>query len=777
LRGELAGIGSAVLPVYNLVPSPGYAAAFGAAIAGKMVIQSVRLIGSGSSGATRLISNLPVRPAVLGVEEEIWGTPADPAHDAQRTCVGPGSQGETKGCAAGVPERPLLTVPAACDESPRATLVVSSYDTPPETVVTGATLRDGGGNPYSLVGCDAVPFRPGLRVTTAPATSAPTAFGVEVEAAQYEGIENIGAAPIGALKVVLPKGVTLNSAAGSWLTGCSPAGIGLESPPRAEEPVFDESPANCPSGSRLGSVTVQTPLVDHDLDGTIYLATPSIYPPGASYAIYIVIEDAATGTLLKIPGRLDADPTDGRLKATIPEMPPLPFTELRLEFSGGARAPLVNPPTCGTYSTETTFTPSTAPFGRPITRTSTFVISAGAEGKSCPSPEAERPAAPSFQAGTESGLAGGGSPLVIDLSREDGDQQFGTFEVTLPPGLIANIGSTPIGTVVGSARVEAGVGTEPLSVDGTVYVGGPYEGAPYSLAIVVSGREGLLELGSLVERVAVDVDAATAQISARADPLPLMLEGVPLQLRGLRIDLDRPGFIRNPTDCEPMAITGTATTSLGQMAPLFSRFQVGECAVLSFNPKISLRLFGAKGRGGHPGVRAVMSDGEGEATPASVGFTLPAGELLDLRRIRGLCPRSVAADWCPRSSRLGSVRLESSFLPEPLGGSLYLRAPRHRLPGLVAALRSSSGSLGFDLYGRTTAAHGRLGVRLGSLPDVPLSRAVLTLAGGYHGILVNSRSLCRKRGDAQAAFAAHSGRTRRLHVLVGVGGCRRGSRP
>ena len=122
----------------------------------------------------------------------------------------------------------------------------------------------------------------------------------------------------------------------------------------------------------------------------------------------------------------------------------------------------------------------------------------------------------------------------------------------------------------------------------------------------------------------------------------------------------------------------------------------------------------------------------------------------------------------------GSVRLESPFLPEPLGGSLYLRVPRHRLPGLVAALHSSSGSLGLDLHGRTTAAHGRLGVRLGSLPDVPLSRAVLTLAGGRHGILVNSRSLCRRRGQAGASFAAHSGRRRRQRVPVGVVGCRSG---
>lgn len=536
--------------------------------------------------------------------------------------------------------------------------------------------------------------------------------------------------------------------------------------------MFDESPADCPPSARLGSVALLTPLVEHELEGGIYLASPSSNPLGAGLAIYVVIEDAATGTLLKIPGRLEADPSDGRLTAVIPNMPPLPFTELRLEFSGGARAPLVNPPTCGTYSTEATFTPSTAPFGRPVTRTSTSVVSTGPRGTPCPPPEDERPATPAFRAGTESVLAGGRSPLVIDLSREDGDQLFGSFEVILPPGLIANLGSTAVGTEIGSARVEAGVGTEPLTLDGTVYLGGPYKGAPYSLAIVVPGRAGFLELGPIVERAAIEVDAATAQVSVRSDPLPRILDGVPLQLRGFRIDLDRPGFIRNPTDCEPMTIKGTATTSLGQTTPISSPFQVGDCATLSFRPKLSLDLLGAVSRGGHPSVRAVMSDREGEATPVSAAFTLPAGELLDLNRIRGLCPRAVAADRCPPGSRLGWVRLESSFLPEPLTGSLYLRVPSHRLPDLAAALHSPSGSLEFALRGRTTDAHGRLGVKLESLPDVPLSTAVIDLAGGRGGIFVNSRSLCGHRSDADASLKAHNGMRRQERVPVRVGGCR-----
>jgi hypothetical protein len=101
-------------------------------------------------------------------------------------------------------------------------------------------------------------------------------------------------------------------------------------------------------------------------------------------------------------------------------------------------------------------------------------------------------------------------------------------------------------------------------------------------------------------------------------------------------------------------------------------------------------------------------------------------------------------------------------LGAPIEGAVYLRAPRHRLPGLSAEVRS--GALRFLLHGRTTLAKGHLGVALDSLPDIPLSRAVLTLAGGHRGILVNSRSLCRGIGAVGASFAAHNGSHRRLRV-------------
>jgi hypothetical protein len=761
LRGVVTGLGQIHLPVYNLVPAQGAAAAFGGSANGNRFIQSLTLVASGAASSIRLSGALPPEPQIVDVEEEIWGVPADPEHDAERICWSAGGS-KVEGCSAGVAEKPLLTLPASCAEPMRTTLTATSLGPPVETAVVSDVSRDAGGDPWPLIGCELVPFDPKVTLQAEGAALAPTGLAVGIELPQQEAVGVTSTAPLTAFQIALPEGLTLNPAVGSWLGSCSPAAIGLESTPGIEPPVFDRSPASCPASSRLGSIELRTPLVDHELSGSIYLATPGANPFAALYAIYLAIEDEASGTILKIPGRLEADATDGRLTAIVPNMPQVPFSDLELEFAGGARAPLVSPPGCGKYSGSATLSPSTVPFEVPAQRAATFILTSGERGRPCPSPEALRNPAPAFHAGSEGPAAGGGDPFVVRISRQDADQHLGSFRLALPPGLTANLASFPAGARVGSAQVRAGVGSEPARLEGSVYLAGPYEGAPYSLETVVPARVGPFDLGTIVQRAALEIDPVTAQISVRSDPLPQILRGVPLELRSLELDFDRTGFIRNPTSCEPMAITGTATTSLGQTAPLSDRFQVGDCAALAFKPKLSLSLAGALGRNGHPGVRAVLRVDPGGAALASAAFTLSAGELLDLQHVRGLCPRDTSVSRCPRDSGLGKLRLESPFLESAVEGPVYLREPGRGLPGLIAELRS--GALRFVLHGRTGSSHGRLTVRFGSLPDLPLSKAVLSLAGGRHGIVVNSHSLCSRTGTATATATAHNGMRRSLSV-------------
>lgn len=747
LHGIVTGIGLISTPIYNLQPLLGDAATFGVSVEGETYLQRLSLTGAGADSALRFEMALPPEPAIVDLEEELWGTPADPAHDPERSCLD-SQGGHFEGCFSEAEEQPFLTLPASCAEPLRTTLTAVSLADPPEVVEATALSRDAGGNPRPLAGCDSVPFDPGLSLRGASTASAPTPLSLQLDVPQDESGE-LASASLAVLDLELPPGVSLNPAAGSWLGGCSVAQL--------------EGPSGCPASSTLGSVELRTPPIDHPLKGSIFLGVPTGGPGDPEHAIYLVIEDEETGTTIKVRGRLRADLEDGRLGVVIADLPQIPLEELDLDLSGGPRAPLAAPPQCGEYSAQVTFTPSSAPFAPSVPATSPLSFTTGPGGGPCPPPEEERSAVPSFEAGTPSPAAGTEAPLVIRLSREDVDQRFGSFDFTLPPGLLADLGSVSLGSRVGSVQVRAGVGPEPLTLKGSAYLEGPYGGAPYSLALAVPAQVGPFDLGTITERVAVEIDPVTAQIGVRADPLPQILGGVPLGLRDLRIDLDRPGFIRNPTSCKQAAITGSATTALGQTVPLSARFGVVNCRGLPFKPKLSFNLSGALGRGGHPGVRAVLRTDPDGAALSNVSFLLPAGELLDLRHLRRLCPRGVAAERCPAGSRLGSLRLESPLLADPLVGTVQLRVPSRRLPDLTTEVRG--GGIRFLLRGRTFDRGGRLGISLDSLPDVPLSQAVLTLPGGRRGIVVNSESLCAA-GPASASFSAHSGKQRRTRVPV-----------
>jgi hypothetical protein len=585
--------------------------------------------------------------------------------------------------------------------------------------------------------------------------------------------------------------MVINPAAAGGATVCSPAQVGLVSAVGEKTARFDGAPTTCPDASKLGTVEASTPLLQdepeegtlrpHPLTGSIYLAQPHQNPFGSLFALYAVIEDPERGIVVKLAGEVVADPSTGQLTATFDELPQLPFEEFKLDFFEGARAPLRTPALCGSYRSRGSMSPwsGTAPVGPE----SVFSISASPSGGTCATAPSQLPNSPRFGAGTAFPAAGRYSPFVLNISRNDGSQEFGALNVTLPAGLSGRLTgssrcsdadltggtSCPAASRIGHVVVDLGAGSSPYRAEGTVYLAGPYHGAPLSLAVVTPAVAGPFDLGTVVVRAAVSVDRATGQLSVKSDQLPRMLDGVPLDIRSLHLELDKPEVIRNPTSCEPGAVSAEEVSTLGQVAPLNSRFQVGDCAGLAFKPKLSLKLSGAIGRNGHPALRAALRTNPAGAALKDATFTLPSDELLDLRHLRRLCQRSEPVGQCPPQSRLGSLRLQTPLLEAPLEGPVYLRVPSRRLPDLAAEVHS--GGLSFLLSGRTTNSGGKLGVSLESLPDIPISSAVLSLGGGRRGILVNSHSLCGKRGSAAASFTAHNGKRRRQQVSVQVAGC------
>ncbi|HXR31168.1 MAG TPA: hypothetical protein VN752_08515, partial [Solirubrobacterales bacterium] len=521
--------------------------------------------------------------------------------------------------------------------------------------------------------------------------------------------------------------------------------------------------------------------------GSVHIADPYQNPFNSLLAIYFTLNDPETGTVVKLAGEVNADPNTGRLTTTVLHNPQLPFEDFRLHFFGGAGGSLRTPATCGQHTTASSLTPWSAPeSGPPATPSDTWAITQAPDGGACPASQGARPHSPDLDAGSVSPIAGASTPLVVNLRRNDGSQEFSSVSLTLPPGLtgkLAGLGacsegalaaaaqktgneeksspSCPASSRIGTVDVSAGAGPAPYHAQGTAYLTGPYKGAPLGMAIVTPATAGPFDLGTVVVRSALQLDPNSGQITAQTDQLPSILQGIPLDLRTARVMLDRPDFTRNGTSCDPYAFSGQLVSTLGQIAPLSERFQLAECGRLAFKPRLALRLIGATKRGGHPALRAVLQMPPAGANIARASVALPHSEFLDQAHIGTVCTRvQFAAEECPAASVYGAVTATSPLVDYALSGPVYLRSSANELPDLVMALKGPpSQPVEVDAVARIDSVKGGIRSTFEGVPDLPVSQVVLSMAGGKKGLLQNSTNICRGIHKATAEFDAQNGKT------------------
>jgi hypothetical protein len=628
-----------------------------------------------------------------------------------------------------------------------------------------------------MSGCGELGFesRVDLRPTSAAARDS-SGLDLSLDSADQglTSASDIAESDIAGAVLALPAGMTVNASVAEGLGACGPADY-------ARETLDSPSGGGCPETSKIGTVMVESPLLEEPVGGTVFVAQPddpATAVPGAEnpfdslLSLYVVFRDAKLGVLIKQAIEVEADAATGRLTGRIDGIPQLPFSRLKLHLREGARAPLTTPPACGTHGAGYELTPSSG--AAPLRGQSSFSLDQGC---------AAAGFAPSVSAGTVTPRAGAASPFVLDLGRADAEQGLSRLTVALPPGLSANFGSVPLcpsalaatgacsaASRIGSARVAAGTGPIPVWIPrpanpaGSVYLAGPYEGAPFSLVVAVPARAGPFDLGTVVVRAAVLVDRRTARAKVRLDPLPQIIDGIPISYRAVHLVLDRPGFVFNPTSCAASAVDASIGSATGATATASNRFQARDCAALGFRPKVSLRLLGPTRRGAHPRLRTVLTPRPGDANIARAAVTLPGTELLDNRHLGTTCtPAQFAAERCPAGSISGYAKAWTPMLDRPLAGPVYLRASGRRLPELAASL---DGQLRLDLTARVDSVAGRLRNTLLAVPDVPLSRVVLTMRGGRRGLLVNTGGLCGHGRRAGAALGAQNGRRHDISLVV-----------
>jgi hypothetical protein len=753
------------LPVFNLDPPPNVPARFGFNVAGTIVTLDGAVRSGGDYGLSVNARNVPEGLALAGANLTFWGVPADPSHDIERACPGmssPWTGGSV--CTTEVPRRAFLRNPTSCSPPGvglTTTLSVDSWFHPGDFKTASFVSHDppafpfpssGWGAPQGTTGCELVPFEPTFTAAPSPSGAAgkPSAFTFDLMLPQSNDPDQIGTADLKRATVTLPAGVRVSPPSAAGLGACAPAQIGLHA----------STDAACPASSKVGTITIDTPLLDQPLQGSVYLATPHDNPFNTLLSLYLVAR--GPGVVVKLAGRVTPDPVTGQLSATFDDNPQLPFSRLHLEFKGGPRAALVNPPSCGTYRTHAVLSSWS---GKTVASDSTFEVSRDGNGSPC------GPAtfSPGFNAGTVNPVSGAFSPFGLRLQRSDTDGEFRSLSsLSLPPGLLADVGSVsvrcteaqadahacPAESHIGTVNVGAGAGPDPIYVPGDVYLmggfsSGAFRGDPFGLAVVVHATAGPFDLGYVVVKAGIQVHD-DGSITTQTEPFPSILEGIPLQVKDIRVSLDRPRFILNPTNCNQMGIAGTVTSTQGATAPVSSRFQVGECARLAFKPKFtaSTQARTSKATGASLHVHLATAQGPNSANPeaniAKVNVQLPVILPSRLTTLQKACTAAQFAKdpaGCPEGSFVGTAVAHTPILTSALAGPAILVSHGGvAFPDLVLVLQGEGVRL--DLTGHTQIKKGITFSRFETVPDAPVSSFDLNFPQGPHSVLTATGSLC-----------------------------------
>jgi hypothetical protein len=707
------------------------------------------------------------------VDVTLWGVPADPSHDKDRA--------DERAGIFDVPSpdtrKAFLSNPTSCSGKAAAFNVFADTWQSPGSFVSASFDRDRSGTPFVFTGCDRVPFTPSVNVQPlSHVADAPSGLAFDVDVPQSDSPDGIATAHLRKAVVTFPEGTSVSPSSAAGLGACAPSEVRLGT----------NDDVTCPNSSKIGTVQIDTPVLDVPLKGDVILAAQNDNPFRSLVALYIVAK--GPGFWVKLAGRVDLDPDTGRVTTTFDNNPQVPFSHLHVALRGGSQAPLATPPACGSYTTRTELTSWAS--DAPVVVDTPFTINEQCNGRGFK---------PSLSAGSINPLAGADSPFSLTLTRADGEQELKNIEVALPPGLIGRIASTPqcpsdlaasgacpLGTEIGHTNVLSGPGAAPLALTGRVYLTGPYKDAPFGLSIVVptAGQAGPFDLGDVVVRAGIYVDRDDAHVTVKSDPLPTIIQGIPLHLRQVNVSIDRPGFLFNPTSCAPATIFVNAGSLEGAIADLTAPFRIGGCSALAMKQRLALRLTGKTQitDGKHPGISATLTDSGGGANLRKAVTKLPLSLALDPDNAQELCkPEQRLARACPAKSIVGHARA-SSVLPDALTGPVYFVEATRRsssgrtirtFPNLWIPL--SANGVAIDVTaGSAVDSLGRLVTTFDNLPDAPISTFQLTIDGGKHGIIVVSGkpSVCDRSRIMDTQFTGQNGKMIETPVTAAIDGCK-----
>jgi len=730
--------------VFNMEPSADEPALLGINIGG-VTRAFIRIKVRPDGGLTAVVDDLPYGSAIIKNDMTLWGIPAD--HNGS-----------------GAERRPFMANGTACAEEPVTTMRVWSYEDPSRPHVATSTNQIG-------ENCSTLEFEPTMTaVPTQRAAGGPTGLDVVIDVPQSRQPDSRVSAHVRSVEITLPEGMSVSPSSANGLASCAPAQFGYRT----------GSSVSCPEASTIGTVSIESPLMSEPLEGAVYLAKQNDNPFGSLLAMYAVAR--GEGVTIKLAGKVTPDPVTGRLTTLFDDNPQLPFSRFTMSLKSGPRAPLYNPRVCGTYESETRIT-SWA--GQVVSARTPMVVDRDCQPVGF---------SPSFSAGTLNPVGGSSSTFSLAFGRDDHDQELRDITVALPPGLTGKLAETePCAEAlvaagacgeasrVGAVTTASGPGTTPYHLPGRAYLTGPYNGAPLGMAFVVPAVAGPFDLGTVVVRSGIFVDRHTAALRVVSDPLPRILQGIPLQIRNVNVAVDKPGFMINPTSCAPKQISARVTSQQGAGADVGSRFQVGDCRSLPLKPRMVIAVGSRRHRRANTTVpfTATLTQTPGQSNLRQVAVNLPfslASRLEAVATSAGCTPDVFDAERCEVA--VGEATALSPLLRDPLRGKVFLvRNPARRLPDLMVRLRASGWTSGIviDLTGHVRIERDlTIRTTFMDIPDVPITRFRLSLLPGRYGVIRSVPSICSREsrtGRAKLGFRGQNGRYVAVKQRLKINGC------
>ena len=745
------------------------------------VTMTVAVRSESDYGMRLNINTISQLVALSGSTLTVWGFPADGSHNADR--FSPGTPGSPQGCPgqldakcneppypqAGLQSHPYLDSPSVCTGKPSSVSIeVTTYQDP----VPSKAVSD-----YPpITGCEGQKFDPvfDIGLTTGEA-DAPSGLDVQLRAAQFLEGEAATQSALRSATVILPPGLTVNPDAADGQTACSDelAGFGTI------------RPGNCPDSSKIGTMDVRSPALEGPLVGSLYIGEPK---PGSQYRLFMIFD--GFGIHAKLAADIIPDPETGQLTFKLEEIPQVPFEEFNLHLFASDRGLMATPTQCTIYLARATLVPWNGALS-PQTSMPGVSVTSGPGGSNCPGEV--RPFHPRLVAGMSTPVSGDFSAFTLKLDRDDGDQFLGDLNFRMPPGFTGslrgisycpeqaiqaaarNLGRTeqlspscPASSQIGTSNVAAGPGEHPFHAVGKMYLSGPFKGAPLSLVAVTPALAGPYDYGVVVVRVALHVDPLTAQVSAVSDTVPAIIGGIPIRMRSIRVNIDKPNFTINPTNCSPFAVDSQGIGDQGTITDFSSYFQAVNCARLPFQPKMTIKQVGRKGtrRARNPQLRIDLRTRAGDANIKSLSVTLPHAFEIDQRHLGNICSeKELVEKQCAGRTPIGKAKTVTPLLDQPLSGPVYAVSGGGGLPRLAFIL---NGQVSLVPRAETTTVGGRLRTTVPVVPDAPVGHFTMTVFGGKTGYLINTRDICKRTPVVSVAFKGQNAKTRSQQVKVGT---------